>query len=338
MKNWMCSELVPENIIVCNKVSLSRNFKESFFDSKLSIDEARENIDKVYSALEQGLGEQNNLKIIRLWEEENHTLDMYKDKKLISSKLIKNKEKSGIVFTEDQSLSILVNEEDNLRIQYISSGFSLRKAYKFADTADNIIEEHYSYAFHPKYGYLTTDLNNVGTGLKASIIVHLPAITMKKEITNLINVLEDEGISIKAVYKDGNKSYGNLYEISNKKTLGVSEEDILAALEKVIFNIVLEERKQREILQVQYKYEVEDKIFRAYGILKGARMLNSTEVLDLLSNVMFGVEMSLIDMDKELLYRLILETRDSVIKERFGGTLTQKEIDIERAMIISTLI
>ncbi len=337
MKNWMCSELVPENIIVCSKVSLRRNFKESFFDNKLSIEDARENINKVYNALKDDLNS-NNLGVIRLWEEENHTLSMYKDKNIISSKLIKNKEKAGAVFTEDGSLSILVNEEDNLRIQYISSGFSLKKAYKFANIADDIIEKHYSYAFHPKYGYLTTDLNNVGTGLKASIIVHLPAITMKKEITKLIDVLEEEGVSIKAVYKDKEKAYGNLYEISNKKTLGVSEEDILDVLEKVIFNIVLEERKQREILQIQYKYEVEDKIFRAYGILKEARILNSTEVLELLSNVMFGVEMSLIDINKDLLYRLIIESRDSVIQERFGGGLNKKEIEIERAVMISTMI
>ena len=102
--------------------------------------------------------------------------------------------------------------------------------------------------------------------------------------------------------------------------------------------MVLEERKQREVLQVQYKYEIEDKIFRSYGILKGARILNSTEVLDLLSNVMFGVEMSLIDMDKDLLYRLIIETRDSIIQKRFGGRLSKKEIEIERAMIVSNVI
>ena len=337
MKNWMCSELVPENIIVCSKVSLRRNFKESFFDNKLSIEDGRENINKVYNALKDDLNF-NNLKIVRLWEEENHTLNMYKDKSIISSELIENIEKAGVVFTEDGSLSILVNEEDNLRIQYISSGFSLKKAYKFANMADDIIEEHYSYAFHPKYGYLTTDLNNVGTGLKASVIVHLPAMTMKKEIKKLTQDLEDEGVSIEAVYKDKKGEYGNLYEISSKKTLGISEEEILNALEKVIFNIVIKERKQREILQIQYKYEVEDKIFRAYGILKEARILSSTEALELLSNVMFGVEMSLIDINKDLLYRLIIESRDSVIKERFGGVLSKKEIEIERAVMISTMI
>ena len=214
----------------------------------------------------------------------------------------------------------------------------MKKSYKFANMADDIIEEHYSYAFHPKYGYLTTDLNNVGTGLKASVIVHLPAMTMKKEIKKLTQDLEDEGVSIEAVYKDKKGEYGNLYEISSKKTLGISEEEILNALEKVIFNIVIEERKQREILQIQYKYEVEDKIFRAYGILKEARILSSTEALELLSNVMFGVEMSLIDINKDLLYRLIIESRDSVIKERFGGVLSKKEIEIERAVMISTMI
>lgn len=338
MKNWMCSELVPENIIACSKVSLRRNFKDSFFDNKLSIDKARENVDKVYNTLQEDLKECNDLEVIRLWEEENSTLNMYKDKNIISSKLIENKEKGGVILNEDESLSILMNEEDNLKIQYISSGFSLKKAYKFADTIDDIIEKHYSYAFHPKYGYLTTDLNNIGTGLEASVIVHLPAITINKKINHLINILEEQGISIKAVYKDKEKSYGNLYEISNKKTLGVSEEDILDVLEKVIFNVVLEERKQREVLQVQHKYEIEDKIFRSYGILKGARILNSTEVLDLLSNVMFGVEMSLIEMDKDLLYRLIIETRDSIIQKRFGGRLSKRKIEIERAMIVSNVI
>lgn len=334
MNNWMCSGLMPENIIVSSEVSLRRNFKNSYFQNRLSTECLKNNVDEVYNILKDKF----SLSILRLWEEDEITLKMYNERRVISDRLLEERKKGAVILNSDGKLSIIVNEEDDLRIRYISNGFSLKNSYENINSIDDIIEESSSYAFSKEYGYLTSSLDNIGTGLNISVILHLPAITMQKGISKLLEELDTDGIKLEALYKDGNHSYGNLYEISNKITIGLTEQDIIYSLEKAALNICIEEKKQREILQVQYKYDVEDKIFRSYGILRGARILKSSEVLELLSNVMFGVEMSLLEIDKELLYNLIIETRDAVIQERFGGTLDNKELDIERARIVSSLI
>lgn len=334
MSNWMYNGLIPENIIVSSEVSLRRNFKNSYFKDRLSIENLKNNVEEIYNMLKDKL----SLSILRLWEEDDITLKMYNERSIVSDKLLEEKSKGAVILNSDGKLSIIVNEEDDLRIRYISNGFSLKSSYESISKVDDIIEENLSYAFSEKYGYLTSNLDNVGTGLNISVILHLPAITMQKGISKLFSELKVEGIKLEALYMDGEHTYGNLYEISNKITIGLTEEDIIHSLEKAAVNICMEEKRQREILQTKYKYDIEDKIFRSYGILRSARILKSSEALELLSNVMFGVEMSLLEIDKELLYNLIIETRDAVIQERIGRTLENKELDIERARIVSSLI
>ena len=194
------------------------------------------------------------------------------------------------------------------------------------------------YAFHPDYGYLTASPNNLGTGLKATVILHLPALTVNEQIKSIAKGLNQVGMSITGMYNEMNQVYGNLYLVSNQITLGVKEEELVNNLESVVFNIISEEKKYREVMITKYNTEIEDRVLRAKAILKNARMLNSKEILDLLSNVRLGVELGIINIEKKVLNNILILTRDSVIEGKLGNSASSRDKNIERAKIVSELL
>ena len=300
MRNWINSEANPEDIVLCSSVKLARNFKDSKFTDKLKLEESQENISRVYDILSKQ-SKEGNFKLIKLWEQDYNYARGFVEKKLISNKLLDRREKSGFILNEENTISVMINEEDNLGIKCISDDLNLREEFKVVDEIDDIIEEKIQYAFNQDYGYLTASLNNVGTGLKATTILHLPALTMNEEIKNITTGLNQVGMSISGMYNESNQVYGNLYLISNQVSLGVKEEELVNNVESVVFNIINEEKKYREIMITKYNKETEDKVFRAQAILKSARMLNSKETLDLLSNVRLGVELGIVNIEKKVL-------------------------------------
>jgi len=212
-------------------------------------------------------------------------------------------------------------------------GLRIEEFNKWKDIIANMY-----YAFDEKLGYLTTSPENVGTGMKASVILHLPALTMSEEIKNISKNLSKMGMSINGMYLEGTKIYGNLYRIANKISLGLTEEDILIKLTEAIFNIIVEENRFREILLSKCRYELEDKVYRAYGILKCAILLDSKEIIDLLSNVRLGAELSLIDIDKNKLDKLLILTGNSSLQNYLGRSLDDKEIKYERAKLVKEIL
>ena len=202
----------------------------------------------------------------------------------------------------------MINEKDHVNLQCISKGLNLEKAFEKATSIDDKIEKNFDYAFDETLGYLTASPENIGTGMKASVMLHLPALTMSEEIKNISKNLSKLGINIKGIYLEGTKVYGNLYRIVNKVSLGLTEEDIIIRLKEAVLNIIAEENKFREILLNKCRYELEDKVYRAYGILKSAILLDSKETIELLSNVRLGAELSIIDIDEKKLDELFILT------------------------------
>ena len=337
MINWINSEANPKDIVLCSSVQLSRNFKNSKFTDKLKIEEAQENVFKVYDILSGGL-EDSNLELIKLWEQDHNYSKGFIEEKLISNKLLNRREKSGFVLNKHKTISIMINEEDNLVIKCISDGLNLQEEYRMADKIDDIIEKNIQYAFHQDYGYLTASPSNVGTGLKATAILHLPALTVNQEIKSIVKGLNQVGMSISGMYNEMNEVYGNLYLVSNQVSLGVKEEEIVNNLESVVFNIISEEKKYREIMTTKYNNEIEDRVFRAEAILKSARLINSKEILDLSSNVRLGVELGILKIEKKVLNNILIFTRDSFIESRLANNANSREKDTERARIVSELL
>ncbi|NOV82295.1 protein-arginine kinase [Clostridium saccharobutylicum] len=232
----------------------------------------------------------------------------------------------------------MINEEDHIKLQCITAGLNLEDALKNAIIIDDKIEKNLNYAFDEKLGYLTTKLENLGTGMKASVVIHLPALKMSDEIKNISKHLDQVGINIKGVYSEGTEVYGNIYEIFNKVSLGITEEDITSQLKSMVLNIISEEKKFREILLSKCKYELEDKVYRAYGILKSAVLLEFKETINLLSDVRLGAELSLIDIDKNKLNELLVVTKNLSLQNHLEKSLDAKQIKFERAKLVKEIL
>ncbi|MBE6050603.1 MAG: protein arginine kinase [Clostridium sp.] len=337
MNNWIEHDTEADDIVISSKVCLIRNFKDSLFTDKIKVEEARDNVDRVFSILSsKDIGEE--LTLVKLWETDSDIINIYLEKQLITKELIKRREKSAFIVNKAETLSIMINEEDNLRIQCIVGGLNLKEAYDYIDKIDNYIEEDISYAFSEDLGYLTSSISNVGTGFKASVMLHLPAITIKDEFKNIADGLTKVGMNIESLYVEDGKAVGNIYEVSNQLTLGVKEDDVIQNLEGIIDNIITEERNFRELFDKKHKYELEDKIFRAYGILKNARLLKSKETLELLSYVRLGIEMSLFEIKKSILNKLQVNTRKLVIKTSLVEDSDTIQEELYRAKIVKDIL
>lgn len=339
MKNWVNSLGENKDIVISSRIRMARNLKTVLFPNKLNVDNARENINNIEKAFFNNEKFRDEFNSYRLWENDPSIITTYLEKHLISADLIKNYKSTAFIIDQDETTSIMINEEDHIRLQCINKGFNLRETYKEADRLDSMLEEYLDYAFDEKLGYLTACPTNLGTGMRASVMIHLPAITMSEEITQLLKGLTQVGMTIRGLYGEGSRADGNMYQISNQISLGVTEEEILSNLEAVVGEIILQENKAREILMSKYKYEMEDKIFRALGVLKSSILLSTREALELLSYVRMGVEMAIInDVDSNILNKLLVNIQPATLEIIVGRKLNEKEKNIERAKYVKKVL
>ena len=324
-------------IVLYSKIVLARNFSNLPFPNKLNYIKGRNNGKNIYNALKDELNAEE-LTLYEIWNIKEEFGKQYLEKDLISDELLKNSDKGSFILNKEETLSIMINEKDHINLQYICEGLNLEDAFKKATSIDDKIEKNFDYAFDEKLGYLTTSPENVGTGMKASVILHLPALTMSEEIKNISKDLSKLGMNIKGIYLDGTTVYGNLYRIVNKVSLGLTEEDIINKLKESVLNIISEENKFRDILISKCRYELEDKVYRAYAVLKSAILLESKETIELLSNIRLGAELSLIEINENKLNELLILTSDSSLKNYLGRYLDSKEIKFERAKLVREML
>ncbi|WP_426348258.1 protein arginine kinase [Alloiococcus sp. CFN-8] len=332
MKNWMYDGSSRVEPIISSRIRIARNLKNISFPHKLNKEKAEEIIKKFEDAFYVNEYMKREYSTQRLWEEEENKLLSFQEKHLISPNLIRSREKSAFIINREETVSIMLNEEDHMRLQCINSGFDLREAYATADKIDTLLEDSLDYAFHEELGYLTSCPTNIGTGLRASVMIHLPALTINKEITQVLKALAQVGMTIRGLYGEGSGAEGNIYQISNQITLGLSEEEIIENLEAAIGQILQQENRARGYLLSNYKYDMEDKIFRSLAILESARVLKSKESLELLSNVRLGLELDLIKgIDNSIINGILVNSQPATLQYNIGRTLTDRERDVERA-------
>jgi protein arginine kinase len=212
---------------------------------------------------------------------------------------------------------------------------NLEEAYNVSDKIDDLLEENLDYAFDEKLGYLTACPTNVGTGLRASVMLHLPALSLNNQMNGLLNALAQVGMTVRGLYGEGSKVVGNIYQISNQITLGRSEEEILSNLKAIVIQVINEEKISRESLMKKYRYELEDRVYRALGVLRSAVLLDSNECLKLLSDVRLGVEMGIIkDVNKVALNNLLINIQPAAIQKQYNRNLSRGERDFNRAKLV----
>lgn len=326
-----------KGVVLSSKVLLSRNFSDLHFPNKLNYIKGRDNGKKIYNALKNELMDEE-FTLYEIWNIKEEFGKQYLERDLITDELMKNSDKSSFILNKEENISIMINEKDHLTLQCISDGLNLEEVFERAMNIDDKIERNFDYAFDETLGYLTASPENIGTGMKVSVMLHLPALTMSEEIKNISRNLSNLGLKIKGIYLDGTNVYGNFYRIANKVSLGLSEEDILKKIKEAILNIIKEENKFREILLSKCKYELEDKVYRSYGILRSAILLDYKEIIELISNVRLGAELSLIDIDENNLDKLLMFISNSSLQNYLGRHLDAKEIKYERAKLVNKIL
>lgn len=332
MKNWINTSLSREDIVLSSRIRLARNIFGEPFPNKLNKEQGREISKKISDSLP---GEfTNEFKKINLWDSREIDNKVFYEKHIISRKLINNKEFSSLIYNKEETKAILINEEDHIRIQTITAGLDLKEAYKEAGVIDDLLEEKLEYAFHESLGFLTACPTNLGTGLRASVMIHLPGITRSNKIGVIGNNLNRVGMVIRGSYGEGTEVLSNLYQISNQVTLGITEEDMINNLERIVSEVINQENKERDELVKNYKYELEDRISRSLAILKSSVLISYKEALELLSNVRMGVEMGMLNIEKEKLNQLLLKTSSPYIAWNEGKELSEREKNIIRSNIL----
>jgi protein arginine kinase len=243
--------------------------------------------------------------------------------------------RSGAAVHVGRDYSIMVNEEDHLRIQAMRSGLALDRAFTDARTIDVELGERVPFAYHREFGFLTACPTNVGTGLRASVLLHLPALVLTKEIGRVLAGLQQVGLTYRGLYGEGSEVIGNLFQISNQTTLGRSEQELLEYLDDIVRHVIEKELEARRVLLRDAGYILEDKLWRAYGTLRYARSLSFDEAMNLLSGVRLAVGLKLIKgLSVHVLNELLVFTQLAHLSASEGRHLTEEEASFSRASFV----
>ncbi|MFZ5596315.1 MAG: protein arginine kinase [Bacillota bacterium] len=334
---WMDACGPESDVVVSSRVRIARNLANLPFTHLLSDDGAREIINSVGNALKSNnLAERfGGLELTGMSELTPVERQILVEKHLISPDLLENHQKKAVVLSEDEKISIMVNEEDHLRLQCLMPGLQLKEAWDLIDRLDNGLEETLEYAYDEKLGYLTACPTNVGTGLRASVMLHLPALVMINRIRDVLGTVSKLGFTVRGLYGEGTEASGNLFQISNQVTLGQTEEDIINSLISVSGQIIASERAAREALLRERREHIEDRVGRAYGLLSNARILSSEEAVRLLSDLRMGISLELISsIPANLITELMVEIRPAFLVKKAGKELSPFVRDVTRADLI----
>jgi protein arginine kinase len=246
---------------------------------------------------------------------------------------------AGLILGPRDAVGVMVNEEDHLRLQALMSGLCLREAYQRVDRLDEELGDQLAYAYHQEFGYLTSCPTNVGTGLRASILVHLPGLVLTKEIGKVLQGISHVGLTFRGLYGEGSEVVGNFFQISNQTTLGKGEEDLLEHLERMVAQVIHLEQQNRQVLMRDAPAVIEDKIWRAYGLLRYARSLSFDEVMNLLSGVRLGVSMNILSgLRVYTLNKIMIYAQTAHLEQAAGRSLSDAEGDLHRASYVRRVL
>lgn len=327
---------IPElDVVVSSRIRLARNSKSFPFPPKLDIDQAINVVDFYKSAI---IKTENPISKQLMFIDSTKINPIEKaclvEKHLISPEFAAKREVTGLILSKDEKVSIMINEEDHLRIQAILQGFQLNESWELCNRVDDLIEEKSEYAYSDELGYLTACPTNVGTGMRASIMVHLPALSMLGYISTVLDAVNKLGIAVRGLYGEGSEIMGNMYQISNQVSLGQSEEEIITKISIIANRVIEQERMAREQL-LKSIVQLEDRLFRSYGIFSSARIMTSNECMKLLSDVRLGADLNIIKgISIDTINQLMVITQPANLQKVYGTTLNPDERDIKRAELI----
>ncbi|WP_110114947.1 protein arginine kinase [Bacillus sp. CGMCC 1.16541] len=335
VSSWMNQDASNSDIVLSSRIRLARNVEDYLFPTFLTREQSVEVLHFFKEALLSTKELQEDVHFINMSDLEALQKRVLVEKHLISPHLIQQSNFGACLLSEKEDFSIMINEEDHLRIQCLFPGLQLTEALNKANELDNWIEKHVNYAFDEERGYLTSCPTNVGTGLRASVMMHLPALVLTRQINRIIPAINQLGLVVRGIYGEGSEALGNIFQVSNQITLGKSEIDIVEDLNSVVHQLIAQERSAREALVKTSSIELEDQVYRSYGILTNSRIIESKEASKCLSDVRLGIDLGYItSIPKNILNELIIMIQPGFLQQYNGGSLKPNERDIRRASLI----
>ena len=334
MANWYLQNGKDSDVVISSRVRLARNLADFPFKDKAK-QEDLEQILKIIKEIVPSIG--YGLKYIELRNIDNITKLTLIENHLISPEFATNKN-GAILINDEENICIMINEEDHIRIQVFSSGQELEELLNLAIEIDEKIDGLVTYATNERYGYLTSCPTNVGTGLRASVMVHLPALTLTGNIEKVLNVVNNFGMNIRGVYGEGTQSKGNIYQISNNQSLWLIEKEIIKNIKTITEKVIEQERLARKYL-TKRQIDLEDRVYRAYGILANAMKLSSEECRKLLSDVKLGTDLGIIkELDDMKVSKLETYTKPGNLQKYLAKELDAYDRDIERSKVVKQIL
>lgn len=333
--NWYLQSGVDSDVIVSSRIRFARNLAGFPFQLK-----KQEDINALEKKIKDNLyGMGYGLQFFHLRDMDDITKMTLVEKNLITPQFALTKNENGsILINEEENICIMINEKDHLRLQVFASGLALENTLKLAIEIDQKLQEQLGYATSQKYGYLTSSPSDCGTGLRASVMVHLPGLLKTGNMMKIVDPMTKFGINIRGAYGEESESTGDMFQISNQVTLGITEKEIVDNLKIIIEKLREQERKARKFL-TKDEIELEDQIKRSYGILKYGRKISSQEARRLISNLKLGTDLGIIDELTDFkVQKLYLYTKPANMQKMLGEQYDDIERDVKRAEVIHKIL
>ena len=331
---WLSGEGPHADLVLSTRIRLARNLSNVPFTHRARDEQLQGVLVSVAGAAQRSNALKNGL-LLRMNEMQAVERQILVERHLVSHELGDGARPRGILIGGDERLSLMINEEDHLRLQSMTPGFQLAEAWSQADALDDELDQRLDFAFSEEIGYLTSCPTNAGTGLRASVLIHLPALVLLEEIQKVLKSIMQVGLNVRGLYGEHSEVMGNLFQISNQTTLGRSERDSIESLERVTRQIIETEERARERMVRDARVQIEDKVWRAYGTLRYCRSIHSREVINLCSAIRLGVALGVPGLcPLHVVNELLVLTQPAHLQRQSGGELTPAERNVARARLV----
>jgi protein arginine kinase len=328
---WLRGSGPESDIVISSRIRLARNLAEFPFIRKCT-ESDRSQIERALRERIAQVEEWRGLSYINVASLEEIDRQFLVERQLISREHSESEGPRSVAIDPHEKFSLMINEEDHLRIQVMQSGLDLQAAWERIDHIDDLIEERITYAFHERWGYLTACPTNVGTGMRVSVMLHLPALVITRQIDKVFRSLHKISLAVRGLYGEGSQAMGDFYQISNQITLGRGEQELIGQVRDIVPVLIDYERRAREFLVRESQKDLHDRVSRAYGILCTAQTISSEETMHLLSSVRMGINLGLIhDLEIPTVNKLFIHTQPAHLQKLRGTELDTADRNIERA-------
>lgn len=328
---WLNAKGPESDIIISSRIRLARNVKDFFFPLRMTEKQNKDFLERLKSTNRKLKG----YELVEMNKTDPLNRKLLCERHLISRDQVTEPANKGLLLKKDEKCSIMINEEDHFRIQVFQSGFDLNNTWDTAEKIEKEIGQDFEFAFSSTFGYLTACPTNVGTGIRASCMVHVPALVITKKMSRILEFIDKLSFTTRGLFGEGSQAVGNFFQVSNQVTLGSSEKEVIKNLEGIIKQLKQQETSARSYLMSSYKHSLQDKVWRALGSLKSARLISSDEALTHLSLLRLGTDLGIIGgLEKELINNLFVTTQPAHLQKIYKRQLSHTERDLIRGKLL----